>query len=191
MEPNLATDYRLIETSDENTSRVKVGDLGLNYNGWFYHHLSRPLAEQMLLKRNRPLGSFVVRCSQTKHGYALSVKLEDRRIGHFFIGVNDKGVSTGSVSIWKMNFNSINHLVKYFTKRPIHENILLVLRENITPKIARLVFETCSENQWELSLRYNEYVQILTKIDNGWLLVQNRKSLIGLVPRNHVEIIQT
>lgn len=190
MELNLATDYRLIETSaDEKTSsRVKTGDLGLNCNGWFYHHLSRPLAEQMLLKRNRPLGSFVVRCSQTKHGYALSVKLEERRIGHFLIGVNDK---TGSVSIWKMNFQSITNLVKYFTKRPIHENILLVLRENKKPKIARLVFETFSKNQWELSLRYNEYVQILTKIDKEWLVVQNTNSRIGLVPSNHVEIIQT
>jgi hypothetical protein len=55
-------------------------------------------------------------------------------------------------------------------------------------KTGRLIFETISENQWELSLNFNEEVKILTKIDKNWLLVQSSQLKIGLVPRNHIEV---
>ena len=104
MELNIVPDYRLLEREEEKLEKIKilkfrdeskatvVGKNGqikeirtdvleLEAHNWFYSHLSRPFAEQILLKRDRPIGSFLVRCSQTKSGYAMSVKLTQNRIG--------------------------------------------------------------------------------------------------------------
>ena len=208
MELNLAHDYRLLERDDTEekirvlnfpdekhakiinrlgqVKKVRTAELDSSNNGWFYSHLSRPFAEQMLLSKKRQIGSFVVRSSQTKNGFALSVKLTNSKIGHFLIDVDSR---TGNVMIWNMTFGSIQHLVRYFTQRPFYESVHLVMHEK-KHKTGRLVFETLSENQWELSLSYNANVEILAKIDANWLLVQSQKKKIGLVPRNHVEILK-
>jgi hypothetical protein len=174
-----------IVTNCGKVKEIRTELLELAQHSWFYSRLSRPFAEQMLKQKDRPIGSFVVRCSQTKSGYALSVKLDQCRIGHFLIEVDAR---TGNVMIWNMTFGSIQHLVRYFTQRPFYESVQLVMQDRKHHKTGKLIFETFSENQWELSLHYNETVQILTKIDKNWLLVQTSQLKIGLVPRNHVEV---
>ena len=207
MELNIVPDYRLLEREEEKLEKIKIlkfrdeskatvigkngqikdirtNELELEAHNWFYSHLSRPFAEQILLKRDRPVGAFLVRCSQTKSGYAMSVKFTQNRIGHFLIELD----SCHNVMIWNMTFGSIQHLVRYFTQRPFYESVTLVMQTDKPNKTGRLIFETMSENQWELSLRFNEEVKILTKIDKNWLLVQSSQLKIGLVPRNHIEV---
>lgn len=79
---------------------------------WFLGNLTRSQAEERLLAPGMPPGSFLVRKSRSKAGFALSVGTEDRVI-HYHIGTvwSEKGTSFYIAS--GLRFPSLAKLVQY------------------------------------------------------------------------------
>ncbi|KAM9324509.1 GRB2-related adapter protein 2 [Gastrophryne carolinensis] len=90
---------------------------------WFCEDLSRTEAENVLLKK--PLGSFIIRASQTSKGeFSISVRHEED-VQHFKV-MRDK---LGNYSLWAEKFKSINKLVDYYKTTSVSRQKLIFLQE--------------------------------------------------------------
>jgi hypothetical protein len=151
---------------------------------WLFPSISRTNAEIYLKDKKSPIGSFVIRCSQTKDGFALSIKLEEDLVGHMYISVSS---SSGCVKLWKLKFKSIRSLVDYYKRNPIYNDIRL--SEPSVPRMARSLYDFDAQGEWELSMKQNNMISILTYVNRNWYLaVDRRRNHVGIVPRNYIEI---
>jgi len=151
---------------------------------WLFPSISRTNAEIYLKDKKCPIGSFVIRCSQTKDGFALSIKLDENLVGHMYIQVSS---SSGFVKLWKLKFQSIRSLVEYYKRNPIYNDIRL--SEPSVPRMARSLYDFDAQGEWELSMKQNNMISILTYINRNWYLaVDRRRNHVGIVPRNYIEI---
>lgn len=83
-------------------------------SSWFVGALSRSAAEKRLLVPGIPSGSFLIRNSETKHGYTLSMRFED--------GVRNYLINTmkmGGIEIFfihkRATFRSLAQLVEHYS----------------------------------------------------------------------------
>eukprot|EP00039_Didymoeca_costata_P004067 m.71161 g.71161 ORF g.71161 m.71161 type:complete len:451 (+) comp12217_c0_seq2:321-1673(+) len=124
----------LVSSADPNwwQARNKSGQVGAipsNYvkqtntlaaEDWFHGKLSRTRAE--LLIRQGPLGSFLVRNSESKKGYAITAKSKDGNINNF--RVKEKKHSDGSIEYHiskQQRFNSLVDLINHHKRNAVGE----------------------------------------------------------------------
>lgn len=151
---------------------------------WLFPSISRTNAELYLKDKKSPIGSFVVRCSQTKDGFALSIKLSDDLIGHMYVNVDQR---TGFVKLWQLRFKSLRQMVHYYKHNAIYNEIRLA--EPNVPRRARSLYDFDAKGEWELSMKENNFISILTYVNRNWYLaVDDRQSQVGIVPRNYIEL---
>lgn len=96
---------------------------------WYMGLVSRNEAERMLMARNLPDGSFLVRDSESTPGdFSLSVKFQDT-VEHYRV-LRDQ---TGKYFLWVVKFNSLNQLIEYHTSHTISRSQNILLRINDAP----------------------------------------------------------
>lgn len=179
-------DWSRVLNSREEIGLVPRCALRLNQKDvkWLFPSISRTNAELYLKDKKSPIGSFVIRCSQTKDGFALSIKLSDDLIGHMYIDVDDR---TGFVKLWKLRFKSLRALVEYYKCNVIYNDIRL--SEPNVPRRARSLYNFDAKGEWELSMKENSFIYILTYVNRNWYLaLDERQSHVGIVPRNYIEL---
>jgi hypothetical protein len=153
-------------------------------DSWLFPCISRTNAVIYLKDKKAEIGSFVVRCSQTKDGYAISIKMSKDQIGHMYIDVDNK---TGYVHLWKIKFNSLRALVNYYKTNEVYQDIRLI--QPILPRLARSLYNFEAQSEWELSMKANNIISILTYVNRNWYLAVDRsQNRVGIVPRNYIEL---
>lgn len=153
---------------------------------WLFPSISRTNAEIYLKDKKSPVGSFVIRCSQTKDGFAVSIKLSNDLVGHMYISVD---TGTGFVKLWKLKFKSLRALVEYYKRNEIYNDIRLI--EPNLPRLARSLYDFDAQGEWELSMKENSIISILTYVNRNWYLaVDRRRNHVGIVPRNYIELCE-
>jgi hypothetical protein len=154
---------------------------------WLYPKMSRTLAELYLNQESQPTGAFVIRCSQSRPGFALTVKLNSRgNCGHLHLAVNDLN---GEISIWKQSFSNLTELADYYKEQVIVDDVRLVDPcENFAHVIAHHDFD--AESQWEVSIKSGDKIIVMGHADQNWYLGYNeRTDFMGILPKNYVKQI--
>ena len=190
--PNIRDwDYRTIDQDDRNKFQHGIPKVPQKTTGhsipntWYLPRLCRTFAEKILMSSRRQIGSFFIRSSQTKSGYALSLRISHSRVGHFFISISKRNSMT-TYKIWNTEFCSLENLVDYFIQMPIYENVKLhVSKAKFTP--ARTKFASSANTEWELDCSSNQAVTIIATVDRDWFIASHCNT-IGLIPRSFVEI---
>jgi len=96
---------------------------------WYMGVVSRNDAERILMARNLPDGSFLVRDSESTPGdFSLSVKFQNG-VEHYRV-LRDTG---GKYFLWVVKFNSLNELIEYHTTHTISRSSNILLRINEVP----------------------------------------------------------
>jgi len=96
---------------------------------WYMGVVSRNEAERILMARNLPDGSFLVRDSESTPGdFSLSVKFQNT-VEHYRV-LRDTG---GKYFLWVVKFNSLNELIEYHTTHTISRSQNIMLRINEVP----------------------------------------------------------
>jgi hypothetical protein len=192
-------DYRVIDQEDRNQFFQGKPEIinrkspktrsNHQHQPWFLPRLCRTFAEKILLSNRKQIGSFFIRSSQSKFGYALSLRIAPARVGHFFISVAQCNATT-SYKIWNTEFCSLESLVDYFVHMPIYENIKLHVTKIKYP-IARTTYACRANSEWELDCSSNQRVTIIATVDRDWhigMISKPKFNQIGLVPRNFLEL---
>ncbi|XP_031418065.1 GRB2-related adapter protein 2b [Clupea harengus] len=97
--------------------------LSIDLPSWFQENTGRHEAQETLL--SRPVGSFIIRGSQSSPGdFSISVRHEND-VQHFKV-MRD---SRGQYYLWTERFTSINKMVEYYTKSSISKHSRILLRD--------------------------------------------------------------
>uniref|UniRef100_A0A1A7X3K0 Osteoclast-stimulating factor 1 n=1 Tax=Iconisemion striatum TaxID=60296 RepID=A0A1A7X3K0_9TELE len=97
--------------------------IDLQHPGWFREDISRGAAEEQL--RNKPLGDFLIRGSQSSPGeFSISVKHEND-VQHFKVMRDNKG----QYFLWSEKFTSINKLVEFYKTTSISKTRQIFLND--------------------------------------------------------------
>ncbi|NWS24882.1 GRAP protein, partial [Polioptila caerulea] len=157
---------------------------------WYAGRISRHLAEERLLQRNR-LGAFLIRDSEsTPGGFSLSVSY-GKHVQHFKV-LRERN---GKYFLWEEKFNSLNELVEFYRMTTItKEQQIFLWDEDQTqqvkrPRFVQAQFDFSAREGSQLSLLRGDIIEVLGCPDPGWW--QGRiYGRVGLFPRSHVHPIR-
>lgn len=83
-------------------------------SSWFFGLMTRSTAEKMLLVPGIPSGSFLIRDSESKSGYSLSIRSEDEVMHYLIVTKTIEKVNSFFVYPWAL-FPSLAELVQHYS----------------------------------------------------------------------------
>ncbi|KAK3761357.1 hypothetical protein RRG08_060924 [Elysia crispata] len=140
----------------------------LEKNDW-YHPITRPEAEKLILKRNslgsyiNPDGFYLIRKSDKE--FALSVKHEDT-VQHFKILCD----GNNKFYIWPNNvFSSINELVaNYHVENVSGDHRKIIQLRDIEQELYEAMYDFTPANDEEIPLKRGDVIRLVCKSDENW-----------------------
>ncbi|NXA74682.1 GRAP protein, partial [Thryothorus ludovicianus] len=157
---------------------------------WYAGRISRHLAEQRLLRLNRP-GAFLIRDSESAPGeFSLSVSC-GKHIQHFKV-LRERN---GKYFLWEEKFNSLNELVEFYRMTTISkEQQIFLWDEDQTQQVKRPRFvqaqlDFSAREGSQLSFLRGDIIEVLGCPEPGWWRGRICGRL-GLFPRSHVHPIR-
>ncbi|NWZ45579.1 GRAP protein, partial [Brachypodius atriceps] len=155
---------------------------------WYAGRISRHLAEERLLQRNR-LGAFLIRDSESAPGeFSLSVSY-GKHVQHFKV-LRERN---GKYFLWEEKFNSLNELVDFYRMTTISKEQQIFLwdedqTQKVPPWIPRFVqaqFDFSAQKCSQLPFLRGDIIEVLGCPDPSWW--QGRVyGRVGLFPRSYV-----
>ncbi|NXR79745.1 GRAP protein, partial [Pycnonotus jocosus] len=153
---------------------------------WYAGRISRHLAEERLLQRNR-LGAFLIRDSESAPGeFSLSVSY-GKHVQHFKV-LRERN---GKYFLWEEKFNSLNELVDFYRMTTISkEQQIFLWDEDQTQKVNRprfvqAQFDFSAREGSQLPFLRGDIIEVLGCPDPSWW--QGRiYGRVGLFPRSYV-----
>ncbi|XP_021406222.2 GRB2-related adapter protein isoform X2 [Lonchura striata] len=154
---------------------------------WYAGRISRQLAEERLLQRNR-LGAFLIRDSESAPGeFSLSVSY-GKDVQHFKV-LRERN---GKYFLWEEKFNSLNELVDFYRMTTIaKEQQIFLWDEDQTqqrPRFVQAQFNFSAREGSQLPFLRGDIIEVLDCPDPHWWQgkIYGR---VGLFPRSYVHPI--
>ncbi|NXB80436.1 GRAP protein, partial [Donacobius atricapilla] len=156
---------------------------------WYAGRISRRLAEERLLRLNRP-GAFLIRDSESAPGeFSLSVNY-GKHVQHFKV-LRERN---GKYFLWEEKFNSLNELVDFYRTTTIAKEQQIFLRdEGQTQEVKRPRFvqaqcDFSAQEGSQLPFLRGDIIEVLGCPDASWWQgkIYGR---VGLFPRSYVQPI--
>ncbi|KAM6972552.1 GRB2-related adapter protein 2b [Aplochiton taeniatus] len=156
--------------------------IDLDLPSWYQESSSRGDAQERLM--TQPLGSFLIRGSQSSPGdFSISVRHE-RDVQHFKV-MKD---SRWQYYLWSVTFASLNKLVDFYKANSVSKisHICLLDCQQKLPSVGRVraLYDFGAEDKDELDFRAGDVIEVLERPDASWW----RGSLggqTGLFPSNY------
>ncbi|TSK62649.1 Growth factor receptor-bound protein 2-B [Bagarius yarrelli] len=167
----------------------------LDVPSWFKEDMSRRESENSLMPQ--PIGSFIIRGSQSSPGnFSISVRHETD-VQHFKVLQNENGM----YFLWSEKFSSLNELVNYYTLNSISKQCSIRLLSDHRSLInaapgprpvpqaslvkVKALYDFTAEEQDELNFSAGDVIEVLDQSESFWWVgrVRGKK---GLFPANYI-----